>query len=104
MSSCCDRPAAQLVEIGEKLIRSGVLYCDNTPVDQMRDERIKCIESKCRNRSVEENLRVWEEMKKGSEEGQQNAVRFKLNMKVRPLDEWTVWVTMLGVVLKFPDC
>lgn len=59
------------------------MYCDNTPVDQMRDERIKCIESKCRNRSVEENLRVWEEMKKGSEEGLQYAVRFKLNMKVR---------------------
>lgn len=27
----------QLFEIGEKLIKTGVLYCDDTPVDQMRD-------------------------------------------------------------------
>ena len=45
-------------------------------------ERLKLIESKCRNRSVEENLRIWEEMKKASEEGMANAMRVKINMKV----------------------
>jgi glutamyl-tRNA synthetase len=34
----------------------------------MRDERGKGIESKRRNDSIEENLKRWEEMKKGSEE------------------------------------
>eukprot|EP00798_Chlamydomonas_sp_ICE-L_P023367 gene23367-30628_t len=71
----------QLMEIGEKLIKTGDLYCDDTPVDLMREERMKCTVSKCQGRSVEENLRVWEEMKKGSEEGLSNAVRFKLDMK-----------------------
>ena len=40
------------------------------------------IESKCRDRPVEENLRLWEEMKKGSEEGLSCAMRIKINMKV----------------------
>ena len=43
---------------------------------------MKQIESKCRNRTVEENLRVWEEMKKGSEEGLAAAMRLKIDMKV----------------------
>lgn len=43
---------------------------------------MKQIESKCRNRTVEENLRVWEEMKKGSEEGLGAAMRLKIDMKV----------------------
>lgn len=39
------------------------------------------MESKRRNRPVEETLAVWEEMKKGSEIGKQNCMRFKINMK-----------------------
>ncbi len=72
----------QLLELGEKLIKAGVLYADDTPVEQMRDERMKGIESTCRNRTVEENLRIWEEMKAGSEVGLTNAMRFKIDMKV----------------------
>ncbi|KAG1668987.1 hypothetical protein FOA52_000580 [Chlamydomonas sp. UWO 241] len=71
----------ELLDIGEALIKSGILYCDDTPVDQMRDERLKLIESRCRTRTVDENLRLLEEMKKASEEGLANCVRFKLNMK-----------------------
>lgn len=40
----------QLLEMAEKLIKAGVMYADDTPVEQMRDERLKCQESKCRNR------------------------------------------------------
>ncbi len=57
---------------------------DLLPLPVPLQERIKLIESKCRNRPVEESLRVWEEMKKGSEEGLTNAMRFKINMKVSP--------------------
>eukprot|EP00955_Chlamydomonas_euryale_P026903 283396-Chlamydomonas_euryale.AAC.2 len=71
----------ELLDIGEALIKTGLLYCDDTPVDTMRDERLNGIESKRRNRSVEDNLAMWAEMLKGSEEGLTNCVRFKLDMK-----------------------
>lgn len=53
----------------------------------MRDERGKGIESKCRGRSVEENLKIWEEMKAGSEVGLANAMRFKMDMSVGPTSQ-----------------
>lgn len=46
-----------------KLIKEGLAYCDNTPVEQMRDERDKGIESVCRSQSIEENLRLFKGMK-----------------------------------------
>lgn len=77
----CLRPA-QLLEVGERLIKAGVLYADDTPVEQMREERLARTESRCRGRSVAENLEAWEEMKKGSEQGTAYAMRFKMDMKV----------------------
>lgn len=41
------------------LISKGLAYCDNTPVEEMREQRNKKIESKCRNTSVEENLVIY---------------------------------------------
>eukprot|EP00201_Polytomella_parva_P009213 CAMPEP_0175064070 /NCGR_PEP_ID=MMETSP0052_2-20121109/15117_1 /TAXON_ID=51329 ORGANISM="Polytomella parva, Strain SAG 63-3" /NCGR_SAMPLE_ID=MMETSP0052_2 /ASSEMBLY_ACC=CAM_ASM_000194 /LENGTH=719 /DNA_ID=CAMNT_0016330357 /DNA_START=184 /DNA_END=2343 /DNA_ORIENTATION=+ len=70
----------QLLEIGERLIKKGVMYADDTPVEQMRNERLERIESKRRNRTVEENLKIWEEMKAGSEVGLLNCMRFKIGM------------------------
>jgi glutamyl/glutaminyl-tRNA synthetase len=46
------------------------------------------VESRCRNRSIAENLAIWEEMKKGSEVGIMNALRFKMDMKVRRVRAW----------------
>ena len=54
---------------------------------------MKQIESKCRNRTVEENLRVWEEMKKGSEEGLAVAMRLKIDMKVCGRRGWAGYCT-----------
>ena len=51
----------------EKLIKEGKAYCDDTPVDQMREERDKGTASKCRNHSVEKNMELWAEMLKGSQ-------------------------------------
>ena len=34
------------------MIARGLAYCDNTSVEEMRDQRTKKIESKCRNTSV----------------------------------------------------
>lgn len=66
---------------GRKFIELGYGYCDATPVDQMRHERLNKIESAARGNSVEENLRIFEEMIKGSEEGLKYCVRAKLDMQ-----------------------
>lgn len=39
------------------------------------------IESKRRDRPVEETLAVWREMVEGTPEGKKNCLRFKINMK-----------------------
>jgi len=70
----------QLVDLAERLIRAGHVYADDTPVDQMREERMQGIPSSRRERSVEDNLRVWTEMQAGSEEGKANCLRIKLDM------------------------
>ena len=43
-------------------------------------ERMDGIESQCRNCSPEHTLAVFEEMKKGSEVGARNCLRFKIGM------------------------
>jgi glutamyl-tRNA synthetase len=65
----------------EQLIREGKAYADDTPVEQMRHERGEGIESKCRTLPVEESLRRWAEMLKGSEEGLKNCIRARMDMK-----------------------
>ncbi|PSC73885.1 glutamyl-tRNA synthetase [Micractinium conductrix] len=70
----------QLKECGERLIKAGHLYADDTPMEQMREERMVGTESRRRGRSVEENLRLWGEMFAASEEGLKNCMRIKLDM------------------------
>ncbi|KAK2379258.1 glutamine--tRNA ligase [Trifolium repens] len=71
----------ELMELAEKLISQGKAYVDDTPREQMQKERMDGIESKCRNQSVEENLKLWKEMIAGSERGLQCCVRGKLDMQ-----------------------
>eukprot|EP00775_Hariotina_reticulata_P007441 gene7441-7651_t len=70
----------QMLDLGERLIKAGVLYADNTPVEQMREERMHGIESKHRNRPVQQSLDIFKEMQEGSEVGLANCLRFKLDM------------------------
>ncbi|KAL2197716.1 tRNA synthetases class I, catalytic domain-containing protein [Corynascus similis CBS 632.67] len=69
-----------LYEMCVRLIKEGHAYADDTDQETMRDERFKGIASKRRDRSVEENLRIFEEMKKGSEEGLRHCMRAKLSV------------------------
>ncbi|EDO15846.1 hypothetical protein Kpol_507p8 [Vanderwaltozyma polyspora DSM 70294] len=63
-----------------QLIKDGKAYCDDTPTEKMRDERMNGIASVRRDRSVEENLKIFtEEMKNGTEEGLKNCVRAKID-------------------------
>ncbi|GMN23176.1 hypothetical protein TIFTF001_000021 [Ficus carica] len=71
----------QLMEMAENLIRQGKAYVDDTPREEMQKERMEGIESKCRNNSVEESLKLWKEMIAGSERGLQCCVRGKLDMQ-----------------------
>jgi glutamyl-tRNA synthetase len=69
-----------LYDMCVRLIKEGHAYADDTDQETMRDERFKGIASKRRDRTVEENLRIFEEMKQGSEEGLQNCMRAKLSV------------------------
>ncbi len=54
-----------LLEKLKEIISKNLAYCDNTPVEEMRDQRTKKIESKYRNTTVEENLKLYELIKNG---------------------------------------
>ncbi|CAH0728210.1 unnamed protein product, partial [Brenthis ino] len=70
-----------MLQLCEKLIKEGKAFVDDTPAEQMKAEREQKEESKNRNNSVQKNLQLWEEMKKGSEIGIQNCVRAKIDMQ-----------------------
>lgn len=57
----------QMYDLALKIIKEGNAYVDDTDQATMRDERMKGIPSKCRDLSVEENLRRFEEMKNATE-------------------------------------
>ncbi|KXJ93505.1 tRNA synthetases class I, catalytic domain-domain-containing protein [Microdochium bolleyi] len=63
-----------------KLIKEGHAYADDTDVETMRDERGRGIASKRRERTVQENLDIFELMKQGSEEGLKNCIRAKISV------------------------
>jgi len=69
-----------MLELCEKLIKLGKAYVDDTDAETMKAEREKRTLSKNYNNSVEKNLALWEEMKKGSAEGQKCCVRAKIDM------------------------
>lgn len=62
------------------LIKQGKAYCDDTPQEQMKEERVNRVESKNRQNSIEKNVEMWNEMLKGSEYGQRCCVRAKIDM------------------------
>lgn len=65
-----------------KLIESGDCYCDNTPIDVMREYRDKGVKSPCRDQSPEENMKIWLQMKDPSlddKEIRKYCVRGKIN-------------------------
>lgn len=70
-----------LYDMCVRMIKEGHAYADDTDQDTMRDQRWKGLPSARRDRSVEENLRIFtEEMKNGTEEGLKNCIRAKLSV------------------------
>ncbi|XP_041711588.2 bifunctional glutamate/proline--tRNA ligase isoform X3 [Coregonus clupeaformis] len=66
--------------MAEQLLRDGKAYIDDTPPEQMKAEREQRTESRHRSNSVEQNLKMWEEMKMGTEYGQTCCMRAKIDM------------------------
>ncbi|XP_012942923.1 bifunctional glutamate/proline--tRNA ligase [Aplysia californica] len=65
----------------EHMLRDGTAYVDDTEPEVMKKEREERAESKNRSNDVAKNLAMWEQMKKGTEQGQKCCVRAKLNMQ-----------------------
>lgn len=70
----------QIYQYALTLIKEGKAYCDTTGQEQMRAERMDGIASQCRDLSVEENLRRFEEMKNGTEFGLTCCLRAKISV------------------------
>lgn len=70
----------EMFDLCVKMIKEGKAYCDDTPTERMREERMEGIASARRERTVEENLKIFtEDMKNGTEEGLKNCVRAKID-------------------------
>eukprot|EP00126_Sphaerothecum_destruens_P007214 Sdes_comp19742_c0_seq1m11744 len=70
-----------LLQCAEKLLKAGKAYIDDTPVNQLREERMVGTESKHRNNSVATNLAMWQQMKKGTPLGLSCVMRAKIDMQ-----------------------
>lgn len=69
----------QLFDLMKGMIQKGNAYCDNTPVEQMREERTKKIESSSRSNTVEKNLEIFDLLLAGK--APDYCVRAKIDMK-----------------------
>ncbi|KAJ8925847.1 hypothetical protein NQ315_009699 [Exocentrus adspersus] len=66
-----------MLDFCEKLLKEGKAYVDDTDAETMKSQREQKIESA----TVEKNLQLWEEMKRGTENGQKCCVRAKIDMQ-----------------------
>jgi glutamyl-tRNA synthetase len=70
-----------MMDMALQLINKGLAYCDCTEQSIMNDERMKKLESKYRNTSVDENIKIWNEMKLGTDTGIKYCLRAKIDPK-----------------------
>ncbi|CCJ31005.1 unnamed protein product [Pneumocystis jirovecii] len=63
-----------------QMIKDGNAYADDTDKNTMRAQRMDGIESKRRNRSIEENLEIFSQMTKATEIGLLNTIRAKISV------------------------
>jgi glutamyl-tRNA synthetase len=68
-----------LYDICKRLISEGHAYADDTDQETMRKERMDGIPSRRRDRTVEESLRIFDEMKVASKEGLVHCIRAKIS-------------------------
>ena len=71
----------KLRELMTELIKKGKAYCDNIDPEKMREDRMNGVKSEKRDTSIEENLKVWEEMQgdNPSDETKKYCIRGKID-------------------------
>lgn len=62
------------------MIENNLAYCDNTDPDTMKKERFDGIPSKCRDQTVEVNLKIWQQMLAGDDAAKGYCVRAKMSV------------------------
>ena len=70
-----------LYEIAIKLIKKGLAYVDNLTKEQISEYREKKRDSPYRNRTIEENLKLFNMMKQGRFEEKECCLRLKIDMQ-----------------------
>lgn len=63
------------------MIKDGLAYVDDTPMEQIKDLRMKLEPSPNRDIPVEQSLALWDEMNRGTEKGYGCVVRAKIDYK-----------------------
>jgi glutamyl-tRNA synthetase len=71
----------KMYDYAEKIIKDGKAYICICNRDKMQELRHKGIECECRNRSMEENLKLWKEMLKRKFKEGQAVLRLKIDMQ-----------------------
>lgn len=65
----------------EFMIQNGTAYMDDTPQEQMKEERMQRQNSKHRNQEPSESMKLFKDMCSGSEEGGKWCLRAKIDMQ-----------------------
>lgn len=73
----------KIIEFARQLIREGNGYMDNTPQEQMREERMNGINSKLRDQSPADALALFEKMLKNDPEAAGYCLRGKIDMQAK---------------------
>lgn len=73
----------KIIEFARQLIRDGLGYMDNTPQEQMRDERMNGINSKLREQSAADALALFEKMLANDPEAAGYCLRGKIDMQAK---------------------
>ncbi|CZT49480.1 probable glutamate--tRNA ligase [Rhynchosporium secalis] len=69
-----------LYQYGIRMIKEGHAYADDTDQETMRAERMDGIASKNREKSIENNLAIFETMKDGTDAGRKYCIRAKMSV------------------------
>jgi len=72
---------AAILALQTRMLEQDIAYVDPSPQEEQKKERMAKQENKYRSQPVAENLRLWGEMQRATEEGLQCCVRAKIDMK-----------------------
>lgn len=79
--SCTSDHFPKMLDMCVDLIKKGHAYVDDTPIEQMRYEKENKIAGKCRDNPVDKNMKMWDEMVRGTDYGKTCCVRAKMHIE-----------------------